>query len=71
MPTHTDLEIIKARRLMNPNLSILVKTAQNRGELEALAPFTTAFSIDKDAEFFFCSGNECKSVRDSIKERVW
>ncbi len=51
--------------------AVLQSAAEIRGELEALAPFTTAFSIDKDAEFFFCSGNECKSVRDSIKERVW
>jgi uncharacterized protein YyaL (SSP411 family) len=70
-PTQNDLELLKNHRIENPNLNIIVKTAQNQGELEALAPFTTNFAIDKDAEFFLCTDNACKTVTDSIKSLIW
>ena len=50
------------------NLTVLVKTAENAGQLAEIAPFTAAYSIPaKGAQYFLCRDGMCHAPVDSIE----
>ncbi len=52
-----------------PNLSLIVKTAENAGELAELAPFSKNYPIpEKGAAYYLCQGGACSAPVHSLAD---
>ena len=57
------------REKPRPNLTVLVKTAENEARLAALAPFTAGYPIPEEgARYYLCRGKTCASPMEHIED---
>ncbi|MGM9619279.1 MAG: thioredoxin domain-containing protein [Oscillospiraceae bacterium] len=57
------------REKPRPNLTVLVKTAENEARLAALAPFTAGYPIPEvGARYYLCRGKTCASPVEHIED---
>ncbi len=56
------------RREARPNLTVLVKTPENKQKLAEIAPFTANYPIPASGvQYYLCRGGACQSPVDSIE----